>query len=471
MHFQPAFTFKKHPHIPFFRIFYSTTFTLLTLFLAAAVLISPGEQIYQSFHKDRIYHIFIIAGFYILTGIISLLIYGGRLYATRSALASIPREWIGEEGKGAGIHLGRVGKVVQSGLERSAWVAYQSKPRDLKADGQRSDRPDHPPTRITAQKKPGDLRNTITPSWGTISHPGWSSPSSSDLPNLHYEPVILELPHLIEAKAVSLAPPDPLFQIPPNNHPETDEIEPLPQPSDPPPPDLLIVSLLQRPASTDLRTYILHLTSLSMLTPPTLGAEFLTIYEQARFSGEELNEIEFRGLMSVFAEILRNMKPLPNDFVENLRAEAEAEAEAEDDALSVAAGDGAVDDDEAASVATNSTVAHTPQPPQSEPFFTPRPDMYTSSSSPSSSTTSSRPNASRDTIHTAPSRPSVAGRNDSTISRATRASVKKAMRKPSMPSLKPVRSRASVVSSAGSVIRLRDARTELELPFEFVTEG
>ncbi|KAI4225942.1 MAG: hypothetical protein L6R40_008324 [Gallowayella cf. fulva] len=46
------------------------------------------------------------------------------------------------------------------------------------------------------------------PSWDNISHSSWSSPFSSDLSNLHFDPIIHEIVNLIEAKAVSLAPPD-----------------------------------------------------------------------------------------------------------------------------------------------------------------------------------------------------------------------------------------------------------------------
>ena len=455
MHLRPSRIFQKRPHIPLFRIFYSTTFTVLTLILAAAVLITPGDHIYQSFHAGQIYHIFIIAGFYLLTLIIAVLFYGGRLYATRSALANIPKQWsITEEGKGVGIKLGKVGRVIQKGLQRSAWVAYDSMPRNLKEDGERGRRTteDHLGMGVGAERKSEESEHSIRPPWGTISHPGWSSPSSPDLPNLHYEPVILELPHLIEAKAVSLASPDPLYEPPPESEAEEQQA---------PIPDPLAVSLLQRPASMGLREYIAHLTNLNMITPPSLSTDFLTIYEQARFSGEELNELEFRGLMSVFAEILRNMTPLDQAIIDELHAEAE-ELELSSSSESIIAAGDAADD---MSLRTNETVSHTPQP-----------DIYPSNStSDSASTTSSTP-SNHGTIHTVPSRPS-ATRNDSNISRTTRTSQRRGLRTPSIPSLRPVRSFASgsarlsvrSVSSGGSVIRLKEARTRLDLPFKFVT--
>jgi len=456
MHLHPKLLPEKLPHIPLFRIFYSTTFTVLTLLLLAALLITPGDHILQSFRAGQVYHIFIISGFYLLTLIVSVLIYGGRLYATRSALAGIPREWSGAEGKGVGVRLGKVGRVVQRGVERSAWVAYESTPRDLKGDG-RDGRGAAERLGVglgLVQRRSGESDHSVKPAWGMISHPGWSSSSSTDLPNLHYEPVILELPHLIEAKAASLAPPDPLYEPPSDGEAE-----------EPPLPDPLVISLLQRPASMGLRDYIAHLTTLNMITPASLGAEFLTIYEQARFSGEELNELEFRGLMSVFAEILRNMTPLSPSIVEELHAEADYESSSEGP---VAAEDGA----DGRSVMTNETVEHTPNP---DVWSSARPDVWTSSSSSFSSSSASTSNKSSNddgTVHTAPSRPGgVLARDDS---RATRASARRGVHTPSIASLRMVRRTSGSTwsggssSAAGSVIRLAEARTELDLPFEFI---
>lgn len=338
--------------------------------------------------------------------------------------------------------LGRVGRVIEEGLEGSAWIAYEARPRDLRDEKARRgvSRKKHIFGRYTAVQQ---LHAEVQPAWGTISHPGWSSPSSADLPNLHYEPVILELPHLIEAKAVSLAPPDPLYSL-----------EPGTDPSEPPVADALAVEILQRPASMDLRAYIHHLTALNMITPPGLGTEFLTIYEQARFSGEELNELEFRGLMSVFAEILRNMTPLDPSTVDALHAEME-EADEESSKES---------DTDAESLATNNTVEHTPLP---EEWASARPNVWTSSSS---SSGSEGAESDKGTIRTAPSRPS-ARRDDS---KATRASQRRGLRTPSIGSLKRMRSGTtssgySGGSVAGSVIRLADARTSLDLPYEFVS--
>lgn len=363
------------------------------------------------------------------------------MYKTRSALAGIPRDWRGTEGKGVGMNLGKVGRVIQNGLNNSAWIAFEARPRDLSAE--KSRRGVGRKHRFGRQAMGQQERECMQPAWGTISHPGWSSPSSPDLPNLHYEPVILELPHLIEAKAVSLAPPDHLCS------PELTS-----EASEPPLPDPLVVELLQRPASMGLRDYIAHLTTLNVITPPELGTEFLTIYEQVRFSGKELYEIQFRGLMSVFAEILRNMAPLASSIVETLHAEIEEEATTSQDSA------------DGQSFATNETVEHTTMP---EEWVSARPDVWTSSSSDGSEGARSEDG----TVHTAPSRPS-ARRNDSAFSKATRASQRRGVHTPSIGSLRRMRSGTtssgySGISAAGSVIRLAEARAPLDLPYEYVS--
>jgi hypothetical protein len=138
------------------------------------------------------------------------------------------------------------------------------------------------------------------PVWGEIAHDGWSSPLSPDLPNRQYVTVILELPHLIEAKAVSLAPPDAAST------------------TIPPMPDLRAVELLQRPAAMGLRDYISHLTSLGILSPAIPVTNFLSAYEAARFSSQPRTEKEFRELMRLFAEILRGMTPLNPTILDSL---------------------------------------------------------------------------------------------------------------------------------------------------------
>lgn len=339
-----------------------------------------------------------------------------------------------------------MGKVVQAGLETSAVIAYEARPRDLRDEKNKRGVEKKPRIgRSALGRQSQDTMRTLEPVWGKIEHPGWSSPSSHDLPNLHYEPVILELSNLIEAKAVSLAPIDPLYE--PGLGLEGEET-PLPDP--------IAVELLQRPATMGLRDYMSHLSGLGMIEPISLGIDFLSIYERARFSAEPLDETDFRSLMAIFAEILRKMKPLETTVIDDLHAEFEG-------SLSNPSNSSISDK---ASFLTNETVQRTPQP---ENWYTPQPHAYPSSSSSASSTRS----RSQETVHTAPSRPGIE-RDPSNMTQATRTSQRRGIRTPSLASIRRVRSNTSSSgysgrSAAGSVIRLADARGPLDLPYAFVT--
>lgn len=374
----------------------------------------------------------------------------------------------------------RVGRVVREGLERSAIVAFESRPRDLRGmEGQgplhivplvKKRRRRRGAERVNGDKEKleeegaqeEERRESLAasnnnndaqavPVWGIIAHPGWASPESPDLPNLHFEPVIAELGHLIEAKAVSLAPVDPPWQ---------EEFAAQEEGMDPegetPSPDPLVLWLLQRPVAMGLREYIAQLTSLGMITTVDLCAEFIELYERARFSEEPLREIEFRHLMAMFAEILRNMMPLPQATVDELHAAEAAEMGSDNDDL--------FDEADHRSMDSEDTTRRTP-----------RPQQYSSQSSLDS----------RSSAHvTAPSRPATA-RNVSLrtgTSRYTAAPVDHRQRregsrtslgKSSTHSLRKMSSRGSVgtrsmLSSAGSVIRLADARSSLDLPYAYV---
>lgn len=415
----------KRTRVPFFRIFYSTSFTVLTLILVAALLITPGDHIYQSFRSGQVFHIFIIGGFYLLTFLVSILTYGGRLYKTRASLAGIPRDGVPKIG-------GKVGREVQAGLRRSAMIAYESRPRDLRDE--KAGRGIEKRSRLgmsSTGRQSQDSVQSFEPVWGPISHPGWSSPSSPDLPNLHYGTVILELSNLIEAKAVSLAPIDPSHDA--STTPEADE---------PPPLDPLTVSLLERPATMGLRDYITHLTTLEMISPASLGTTFLALYEAARFSEVPLTEPEFRNLMAVFAEVLRSMKPIDPATIDSLHAEVEDEISSSSSSIS-----------SKVSLATNETVQHTPQP-----------DTWHSASS-SASTSSGE--STHNTVHTARSRPGVS-RNISSVSRLTSGSRMRVVKTPSLSSLRRMRT-GTDSTGAGSVIRLAEAAGPLDLPYTIHT--
>ncbi len=423
-------------HIPVFRIFYSTTFTILTLITIVLLLITPGDSIFQAYQNRQLYNIFVIAGVYFLTLVLIILLYASRLYTNRSALASIPKAWIPIE---KGDVSKSVRRMVIESLARNARIAYEARPRDLKADEATPGNIDVS-SRTPLETIQGTQHREVR-TWGNISHPGWSSPSSPDLPNLHFEPVILELPHLIEAKAVSLAPPDPLFEpdlIPPQD-PTATQI---------PLPDALAVELLQRPATMGLRDYITHLTSLAMIKPPSLGPSFLALYEKARFSSHGLNETAFRNLMHIFAEILRGMKELNPEILAELRAEEDAASD--------------LYDGDEASLSTNETVQRTPRPEYYEA------EEFAPSVRDDSPQASRSRSQGQGFLYTGLSSPGA--RRKSTPRTTT--TDQGAPRSTSSSPIRRVRTRASTVStrgSAGSVIRLAEARTPLDLPYAITT--
>lgn len=306
--------------VPLFRIFYSTVFTILSIILVLLIILTPADAIYQCYKNDQLVSIFVIAGAYVVTLLLAGLIYASRIYTNRSTLAGIPKAWIPVEKADVGKSVRR---LVVEGLARSAIIAYQARPRDIsgeegeergegRGEGEGEGEGEEAPNREIT------VSNRGHPPWGEISHPGWSPPSSSDLPDLEYESVIEELPNLIEAKAVSLAPVDPLLTPPHQMHerhdpnfPSHNDYQPLP--------DARVVDVLKRPITMCLRGYISHLSSLGLINPPQLGGQFLAIYEHARFSSHPLTEDEFRFLMSTFAEILRGMTGLDPDLVADIQ--------------------------------------------------------------------------------------------------------------------------------------------------------
>jgi len=445
-----------HPHIPFFRIFYSTTFTVLVLILTALLLMTPGDHILQSLQSSQRDHIIIVSSVYFLTFVIAIFVYAGRLFAIRSALANIPKKWnpagTGSE-QGVGLGMGHsVGTMVREGLERSAIISFEGRPRDVNGEAEK-----HVPNTKKKRRRIGRLREEAPiagdgePVWGIISHPGWSSPSSADLPNLHFDPVILELSHLIEAKAVSLAPVDPLWSAQSEGNLEGEDPEP-------PMPDILVVELLQRPATTGLRDYLAHLTALGMLPQSDTTTIFASLYEYARFSDTTLPETQFRELMSLFATILGELQPVPTDIVNDLHTAAEM----------VRGSERSDSNADVQSLATIGTVQHTPLP---NPETDAEPDADNASQlSPTSSSLSGR---SVRTVHTAPSRPSRqhAARSTSYTSQQSASSVRRTYEAISSP-LSKARSHNSSAhslgSDVGSVIRLAERAEELALPFTIV---
>lgn len=280
------------------RFLNTTGFFFFALILFCLVILTPADAIYQCYETGRLTNVFFIIGAYVITFIIAALIYATRIYTNRSALTGIPKAWIPVEKEDVSKSVRR---LVKEGLARSAIIAYQARPRDISIDEDNFQ--NYNPLLIDPERPP----------WGHVEHPGWSSPASPDFPDLPYRTVIQELPSLIEAKAVSLAPADSLLLGPP---------DPFGPPGDLTTsslPDTRVVEALQRPASMGLREYIRHLTFLGAIDPPELGIDFLALYERARFSSRNLHEAEFRELMHLFAEILRGMTSLAPPILEEIR--------------------------------------------------------------------------------------------------------------------------------------------------------
>lgn len=286
------------------RFLQSSSFTLLSIILFCLILLTPADAIYQCWVTGRLTNIFFITGAYVITFILAVLIYATRIYTNRTTLSSIPKAWIPVEKEDVSK---RVRRLVMEGLARSAVISYQARPRDTASD-EESFRNYYESLLIDPQLPP----------WGSVEHPGWSSPNSPDLPDLPYRTVIPELPNLIEAKAVSLAPADIL------SAPSSDRFDPSSSPHLDPQsiPDTRVVEVLRRPASMGLREYLRHLTALRVITPPELGSEFLALYERARFSSHELTGTEFRMLMHLFADILRGMNTIDQPVLDEIRDSA-----------------------------------------------------------------------------------------------------------------------------------------------------
>jgi hypothetical protein len=220
--------------IPLFRIWYSTTYTTLLIVLLLLLCVSPGDIIYQTIKTHEIQKLFVIGGVYVLTALIVLLVYSTRIYTNRTVLAAMPKPYLPvEEGE-----VGRaVRRMIVKHLRRSAIVAWDSRPRNLGDEaGVADDMDDEPPHRRPGtsereKERDKDKAKTLkkrgshhipeavilpvspkSPPWGHVSHAGWASPTSPDIPDLQYSHVLCELPNLIEAKAVSLAPPDPALE-------------------------------------------------------------------------------------------------------------------------------------------------------------------------------------------------------------------------------------------------------------------
>lgn len=338
-----------------FRIVYTSFYFLLYIVLVVLLLVTPADIIYQALKgaEPQTFFVIVIAAAYFTTTFIVVFVYSGRLYINRSVLASIPKTWIPIDKSDVPA---AVRKIINAGLSRSAAIAYYARPRAPPVpqpgvfDDRQSYRPytagqssglwSPPPHQQEQQQQQQQQPNGSTgaeqkeskearvklkflklkktptaedelginlpphkPVWGEVEHNGWGSPLSPDFPSLEYATVVSELPHLIEAKALTLAPPDPTSTMPP----DSDGASAAPTMFQPDPD---AVALLQR-GNLALRDYLSALAELGVLpTPSQIAGEFLAAYEQARFSTRPLSARAFRELMRLFADLLRSMKPL-----------------------------------------------------------------------------------------------------------------------------------------------------------------
>jgi Domain of unknown function (DUF4129) len=313
--------------VPYFRIWYSGAFVILFTITVLLTLVSPTDLVYQSVRNHWLPNVFSIAGVYFLTALVCLFIWASRIYTNRAVLRDIPKPYVAVE---AGEVPRKVRRLIERQWARSALVAWDSRPRDvseeLRALGLEDDGEDEDQgLRDEAKKKPSEglfhrrsaraktasviPLKTALKAWGHIAHPGWSLLTTTtttagdglrQTQTVHFWSVIVELPHLLEAKAVSLAPPDPSFAL-------DDDLDDDDDSSPAPPPDPTIVALLQRPSGMGVRDYLAALCALTVVEPASAAETFVAQYEYARFSTQPLTEPQFEMLMAAFAALLAAM--------------------------------------------------------------------------------------------------------------------------------------------------------------------
>lgn len=301
-----------------FRFIYTSVYFLFYILLLGLLIITPADAIQRSIQNGQKYNVWMLIIIYAVTIASVGFIYFVRLYVNKTVLADIPKAWVPIE---AGDLPKAVYKMIVSGLDRSAVIAYEARPRV-----------DPPEQQRVAQAAADDLgiSTELQKSlWSNIEHNGWASPKSPDLPNLQYTTVLSELPNLIEAKAMTLAPSDQGSQLRAESAPALD-------------PEA--VALLQRPPQLSLRGYLEHLGGLGVLRQDETATSFLQLYEYARFSTRPISNDKFRELMHLFAEILRTMEPLDlamlyDDDLDDLSRDDMGQGRGDDDEQSYDGGD------------------------------------------------------------------------------------------------------------------------------------
>lgn len=409
-------------------------------------------MVYQAIRNKNYANIIVIGAAYIATALICILLYSTRLYTNRSVLANIPKFYIPVEKGEVG---SKVRRMIEKGLERSAIVAWDSRPRDLRGDIDALARADaglegHGRDEIRPKRKSHLDHatvipvNPVRPPWGEIAHPGWSSPGSEDLPNLHFHNVVMELPNLIEAKAVSLAPPDPAFAdgMGSGMGEKKDVLAAVP--------DARIVAALQRPETMNVRDYVAQLSSFGLIEPLELESAFVTQYENARFSTSDLTEVQFRELMSTFGQILSGMHELNALVIENIIAAMEPDLDEEDIDDGSLLADGFGPNAEEASISDAGSAIHYKTPRMQSLAFAPESDDASSNEG---------------TVRTAPSRRTAsAAQPQRTVSATSGGSV---IRTTVPQSSSPLSSSSSSLRSAQSVIRVTPSPRDGEMPYQW----
>lgn len=283
-------------HVPFFRIFYSTTYTSLYIVQLILLAITPASLIYTAIEAGALQYIFIIGGVYILTAFLVVFLYSSRLYTNRTVLAAVGKNWIPiEEGEVSR----SVRKLVKSQLERSALVALECRPRNLVEDGVllRMGQGVHlngsvttDPSATPEDRMIGRLVKVDPqyPPWGLVQQLGWSSPNPQETslsPQIDFAQIIDELPNLLEARAVSLGGEPRAMQ---------DAVRPIDK--------------VQKVPVVGIRDYLEYLDSSGRILIPDCAQDFIERYEHARFCGRPLREADFITLTAVFAELLSGMQ-------------------------------------------------------------------------------------------------------------------------------------------------------------------
>ncbi|RMX99998.1 hypothetical protein D0868_09244 [Hortaea werneckii] len=297
--------------IPFFRIFYSTTYTILYIIALCLLAITPTSIIFTAVDSKAYQYVFMVGGTYLLTAILAIFIYSSRLYTNRSTLAGVGKPYIP-------IEKGELGRKECDGDVGSEAARYQEE--IIAAEGAGVLRP--------VDKVYGGSDGYIVgrilevdpsdPPWGRISHAGWLGPSWKEGDKhaaIQCADVIAELPHIIEARAVSLCPPDIL--------PTAEGEETIADPA--------VLDLLRRPATMGLREYLTQISYLGLCPSPETTQDFLNRYERARFCGQPVTEREFKEMMLVFSELLSGMNELRPEIVAEIRAQMEDRADEEEE--------------------------------------------------------------------------------------------------------------------------------------------